>query len=112
AAADSPAMRDDREAQKLDDRQAQASAEDKPAADQAVAAAGARRQAGRTLRPLGLSFFGMRPDRDLGKTGQPLAPGFLLPFEIISIHLLVVLVGAAYLARAKRRVSTGPGSDL
>ena len=29
--------------------------------------------------------------------------GYLLPFEIISIHLLVVLVGAAYLARAKRR---------
>jgi hypothetical protein len=29
--------------------------------------------------------------------------GYLLPFEIVSIHLLVVLVGAAYLARAKRR---------
>jgi NADH:ubiquinone oxidoreductase subunit 6 (subunit J) len=28
---------------------------------------------------------------------------YLLPFEIISVHLLVVLVGAAYLARAKRR---------
>jgi hypothetical protein len=28
---------------------------------------------------------------------------YLLPFEIVSIHLLVVLVGAAYLARAKRR---------
>ncbi len=30
--------------------------------------------------------------------------GYLLPFEIISIHLLIVLVGAAFLARAKRRV--------
>jgi NADH-quinone oxidoreductase subunit J len=33
------------------------------------------------------------------------AIGYLLPFEIISVHLLVVLVGAAFLARAKRRVS-------
>lgn len=29
--------------------------------------------------------------------------GYLLPFEIVSVHLLVVLVGAAYLARTKRR---------
>jgi NADH:ubiquinone oxidoreductase subunit 6 (subunit J) len=28
-------------------------------------------------------------------------------FEIISVHLLVVLVGAAYLARAKRKRSLG-----
>lgn len=36
-------------------------------------------------------------------------PGYLLPFEIISVHLLVVLIGAAYLARAKRRaVSSQP----
>jgi NADH:ubiquinone oxidoreductase subunit 6 (subunit J) len=28
---------------------------------------------------------------------------YLLPFEIVSVHLLVVLLGAAYLARAKRR---------
>lgn len=37
----------------------------------------------------------------------PLGVGFLtkylLPFEIISVHLLVVLIGAAYLARPKRR---------
>ena len=32
---------------------------------------------------------------------------FLLPFEIVSIHLLVVLIAAAYLARAKRRVRPG-----
>lgn len=51
---------------------------------------------GATLRPLGFAFLGIRPDR----AG---APGYLLPFEIASIHLLVVLVGAAYLARAKRR---------
>lgn len=62
-------------------------------------------QAGRTGRSLGLGFLGLRPDRDLGRSdvrGQ-LSPGYLLPFEIISVHLLVVLVGAAYLARAKRR---------
>ena len=29
--------------------------------------------------------------------------GYLLPFEIVSVHLLVVLIGAAYLARPKRR---------
>jgi len=41
----------------------------------------------------------------LGLVGVPTADhsGYLLPFEAISIHLLVVLVGAAYLARAKRR---------
>jgi NADH:ubiquinone oxidoreductase subunit 6 (subunit J) len=33
------------------------------------------------------------------------SPGYLLHFEIISVHLLVVLVGAAYLARAKRKSS-------
>jgi NADH:ubiquinone oxidoreductase subunit 6 (subunit J) len=31
------------------------------------------------------------------------AMAYLLPFEIVSVHLLVVLIGAAYLARAKRR---------
>jgi NADH-quinone oxidoreductase subunit J len=30
---------------------------------------------------------------------------YLLPFELVSVHLLVVLIGAAYLARAKRRRS-------
>ena len=32
--------------------------------------------------------------------------GYLLPFEIVSVHLLVVLIGAAYLARAKRKRET------
>ena len=58
---------------------------------------------GNTLRPLGLSLLGLRPDQDLGGAeGQSGAPGYLLPFEIASVHLLVVLIGAAYLARAKR----------
>jgi NADH-quinone oxidoreductase subunit J len=41
-----------------------------------------------------------------GFLGMPLGPhktAYLLPFEIVSVHLLVVLIGAAYLARAKRR---------
>ena len=59
---------------------------------------------GDTLRPLGLSFLGSRPDQDLAGDGDVLSPGYLLPFEIVSVHLLVVLIGAAYLARAKRRL--------
>ncbi len=35
--------------------------------------------------------------------GMKLLSDYLLPFEIVSIHLLVVLVGAAYLARTKKR---------
>ena len=35
--------------------------------------------------------------------GRPVGTHYLLPFEIVSVHLLVVLIGAAYLARAKRR---------
>ena len=58
---------------------------------------------GNTTRALGLSFLGARPDKDLGAKSTILTTGYLLPFEIVSVHLLVVLVGAAYLARAKRR---------
>ncbi|TXT38568.1 MAG: NADH-ubiquinone/plastoquinone oxidoreductase chain 6 [Planctomycetota bacterium] len=39
------------------------------------------------------------------KSPAPLSTGYLLPFEIVSVHLLVVLVGAAYLARTKRRAA-------
>jgi NADH-quinone oxidoreductase subunit J len=64
----------------------------------------ARQQQGGTVRQLGISFLGLRPDRNLKEGGASgLAPGYFLPFEIISVHLLVVLIGAAYLARAKRR---------
>lgn len=57
--------------------------------------------AGNTVRPLAMAFVGLRPDK-------PESAGYLLPFEIVSVHLLVVLVGAAYLARPKRRVSAEP----
>ncbi len=56
---------------------------------------------GGTLRPLGMAFGGLRTD--VKGTEGKLATGYLLPFEIASVHLLVVLIGAAYLARAKRR---------
>jgi NADH:ubiquinone oxidoreductase subunit 6 (subunit J) len=58
-----------------------------------------------TAAPLGLGMLGVRVDQ----LDQPNAAlrsgmsGYLLPFEIVSVHLLVVLIGAAYLARAKRR---------
>ena len=55
---------------------------------------------GATVRPLGLAFLGLRPKVT---PEAPALPGYLLPFEIVSVHLLVVLIGAAYLARAKRR---------
>jgi NADH-quinone oxidoreductase subunit J len=73
----------------------------------------AKQQQGRTVRQLGLSFLGLRPDRNLKEGGaNGLAPGYLLPFEIVSVHLLVVLIGAAYLARAKRRLVTNEAQEL
>lgn len=59
---------------------------------------------GSTVRKIGTALLGVRFDRDLGRSDEQVSTGYLLPFEIISIHLLVVLIGAAYLARAKRRV--------
>ena len=66
---------------------------------------------GNTTRALGFSFLGLRPDQDLGlHKGPASSVGYLLPFEIASVHLLVVLVGAAYLARTKRRGKPTTGS--
>jgi NADH:ubiquinone oxidoreductase subunit 6 (subunit J) len=52
-----------------------------------------------------LNFTQAQPEANLSvKPDQPRKyVGYLLPFEIVSVHLLVVLLGAAYLARAKRR---------
>lgn len=58
---------------------------------------------GQTVRKLGTALLGVRFDKDLQPGNRSLSTGYLLPFEIISIHLLVVLVGASYLARTKRR---------
>jgi NADH-quinone oxidoreductase subunit J len=43
-----------------------------------------------------------------GELGVGFLSTYLLPFEIISVHLLVVLIGAAYLARAKRKPVGAP----
>lgn len=80
-----------------------------------------------TSTRLGLGLLGIRVDKldqddlDRAHRAQPadeveLKPadrqasmaGYLLPFEIVSVHLLVVLVGAAYLARTKRRRDARP----
>jgi NADH:ubiquinone oxidoreductase subunit 6 (subunit J) len=61
-----------------------------------------------TATALGLSMLGHRVDQ-LDQRDPALRrgmSGYLLPFEIVSVHLLVVLIGAAYLARAKRRTRT------
>ena len=64
----------------------------------------------RTATRIGMDLMGVRTDQ----LQQPDATlrggmsGYLLPFEIVSIHLLVVLVGAAYLARTKRRKDQNP----
>lgn len=65
-----------------------------------------------SVQELGEGFLGLIEATKPGQlTGYPegtTAPdrsrvAYLLPFEIVSVHLLVVLIGAAYLARAKRR---------
>lgn len=73
---------------------------DVPAVSQAYT--DVRSQGGTTGRRLGLAFLGIRTQQSESRS----LPGYLLPFEIVSVHLLVVLVGAAYLSRAKRRMET------
>ena len=51
-----------------------------------------------TATPVGMGLLGVRVD-------DPARSGYLLLFEIVSVHLLVVLIGAAYLARARRKRS-------
>jgi len=66
-----------------------------------------------TTTRLGMGLLGTRVDQ----FDQPDATlrggmsGYLLPFEIVSVHLLVVLIGAAYLARPKKRLKPR-GGDL
>jgi len=58
-----------------------------------------------TATPLGLGLLGVRVDKSDGDGRS----GYLLPFEIVSVHLVVVLIGAAYLARARRKKTQLPG---
>jgi len=78
-----------------------------------IAAAEARAET-----PIGLALAGVRVDKlnpapkgaseeekllhEIRREGMS---GYLLPFVIISVHLLVVLIGAAYMARTKRRAT-------
>ncbi len=58
-----------------------------------------------TSSEVGMALTGVRVDALGAENTTETAglSGYLLPFEIVSMHLLVVLIGAAYLARAKRR---------
>jgi NADH-quinone oxidoreductase subunit J len=59
---------------------------------------------GKTSTPIGLALSGVRVDK-LNEPNERLRggmSGYLLPFVIVSMHLLVVLIGAAYMARTKR----------
>ena len=61
-----------------------------------------------TASQIGGAFLKVRVDKvNAGPEGAAGLSGYLLPFEIISIHLLVVLIGAAFLARTKRRAGSG-----
>ncbi len=59
----------------------------------------------------GLLGIGVGPPR---REGNGVArTHYFLPFILVSVHLLVVLIGAAYLARAKRRtLARGRTADL
>ncbi|WP_145054153.1 NADH-quinone oxidoreductase subunit J family protein [Lignipirellula cremea] len=63
----------------------------------------------KSATPIGLAVTGGRIDKNEQANPELRKgmSGYLLPFEIVSMHLLVVLIGASYLARTKRR-STGP----
>ena len=71
-----------------------------------VAEAGAKVESRHTVTRLGLGLLGVRVDKlDPPTASEPAdsgLAGYLLPFEIVSVHLLVVLIGAAYLARTKK----------
>ena len=78
---------------------------EEPGHQQAVAQASAAETPGETATPLGMGFLGIRTD-SLEEQNPELRRGmlgYLLPFEIVSVHLLVVLIGAAYLARPKQK---------
>jgi NADH:ubiquinone oxidoreductase subunit 6 (subunit J) len=63
----------------------------------------------KTTTPIGLALTSVRVDK-LDQTDEVLRKGmsgYLLPFVIISMHLLVVLIGAGYMARTKRRGAGG-----
>lgn len=71
-------------------------------ADAAERSAAKADRAGLTTTEFGLALLGVRTDaarsNDAAAAG---GQGYLLPFELVSVHLLAALVGAAYLARSR-----------
>lgn len=69
-----------------------------------------------TATRLGGALLGYRVDRmkqEAAEEANAALPGnsqdmsgYLMPFEVVSVHLLVVLIAAAYLARPKKRVGS------
>jgi NADH-quinone oxidoreductase subunit J len=60
---------------------------------------------------IGIGLLGVRTDQlsEPDPVKREGMSGYILPFEIVSIHLLVVLLGAAFLARSRReRVKSPP----
>jgi NADH-quinone oxidoreductase subunit J len=57
-----------------------------------------------TTTQIGLGLAGVRVDKleESKPTLRSGKSGYVFPFVIVSVHLLVVLIGAAYMARAKR----------
>lgn len=47
----------------------------------------------------------------IAELGQALLGDYLIPFELASVLLLVVMIGAAYLAKARRRNREGVSAD-
>jgi NADH-quinone oxidoreductase subunit J len=67
----------------------------------------------KTAAPIAMGLLGARVDQldEQDQTRRAGMSGYLLHFEIVSVHLLVVLIGAAYLARAKRRPALAPALE-
>jgi NADH-quinone oxidoreductase subunit J len=67
-----------------------------------------------TATRLGMALLGARVDKleEPDTAARAGMSGYLLPFEIISVHLLVVLIGSAYLARPKKRVDAALGETV
>ncbi len=70
---------------------------------------------------LGTAFLGLRLEAASsgtssqtggdGEDAESLGVAYLLPFELVSVHLLAVLIGAAYLARPRRRPDQETGRE-
>lgn len=67
----------------------------------------------KTVTPLAMGLLGARVDQldEADEVKRDGMAGYLFHFEIVSVHLLVVLIGAAYLARAKRKTGGKAAND-